>query len=115
MIGLKLPDYARLSPRVATVLGQNPSPFTGPGTNTYLLGTGHRPILLDTGQGVAIYPDLLARALKELSGAETRPNRADACPRRSYRRRPPSPRKIRRPENRPESARGRDMMSQPAR
>ncbi len=67
MIGLKLPDYARLSPRVATVLGQNPSPFTGPGTNTYLLGAGRRPILLDTGQGVAIYPDLLARALKELS------------------------------------------------
>jgi len=67
MIGLKLPDYARLSPRVATVLGQNPSPFTGPGTNTYLLGTGRRPILLDTGQGVAVYPELLARALKELS------------------------------------------------
>jgi len=67
MIGLKLPDYARLSPRVATVLGHNPSPFTGPGTNTYLLGTGRRPILLDTGQGVAVYPELLARALKELS------------------------------------------------
>ena len=70
MIGLKLPDYARLSPRVATVLGQNPSPFTGPGTNTYLLGTGRRPILLDTGQGVAVYPDLLARALKELSDTD---------------------------------------------
>jgi len=67
MIGLKLPDYVRLSPRVATVLGQNPSPFTGPGTNTYLLGIGRRPILLDTGQGVAVYPDLLARALRELS------------------------------------------------
>jgi endoribonuclease LACTB2 len=66
MIGLELPDYARLSPRVATVLGQNPSPFTGPGTNTYLLGTGRRPLLLDTGQGVAIYADLLTRALAEL-------------------------------------------------
>ena len=33
MIGMKLPDYARHSPRVATVLGHNPSPFTGPGTN----------------------------------------------------------------------------------
>jgi len=66
MIGLKLPDYARLSARVATVLGQNPSPFTGPGTNTYLLGKERRQMLLDTGQGAAVYPDLLARALAEL-------------------------------------------------
>src|SRR5271167_4513806 len=56
MIGLKMPDYSRISPRVATVLGQNPSPFTGPGTNTYIVGTSKRPILLDT-------------ALKELSGS----------------------------------------------
>ena len=65
MIGLNLPDSARLSRRVATVLGKNPSPFTGPGTNTYLIGVGRRPILLDTGQGVPIYPDLLACALRE--------------------------------------------------
>src|SRR5271167_903583 len=69
MIGLKMPDYSRITPRVATVLGQNPSPFTGPGTNTYIVGTSKRPLLLDTGQGVAIYPDLLETALKELSGA----------------------------------------------
>ena len=69
MIGLKMPDYSRITPRVATVLGQNPSPFTGPGTNTYIVGTSKRPILLDTGQGVAIYADLLEAALKELSGS----------------------------------------------
>ena len=69
MIGLKMPDYSRISPRGATVLGQNPSPFTGPGTNTYIVGTSKRPILLDTGQGVAIYPDLLETALKELSSS----------------------------------------------
>jgi len=67
MIGLKMPDYSRITPRVATVLGQNPSPFTGPGTNTYIVGTSKRPLLLDTGQGVAIYPDLLETALKELA------------------------------------------------
>jgi glyoxylase-like metal-dependent hydrolase (beta-lactamase superfamily II) len=70
MIGLKMPDYSRISPRVATVLGQNPSAFTGPGTNTYIVGTSKRPILLDTGQGVAIYVDLLEAALKELSGSK---------------------------------------------
>ena len=68
MIGLKMPDRARITPRVATVLGHNPNPFTGPGTNTYIVGVSKRPILLDTGQGVAIYADLLEAALKELSG-----------------------------------------------
>ena len=69
MIGMKLPDYARHSPRVATVLGHNPGPFTGPGTNTYLVGASARPILLDTGQGVPIWSDLLVAALKELCGS----------------------------------------------
>ncbi len=69
MIGLKMPDYSRITPRVATVLGQNPSPFTGPGTNTYIVGTSKRPLLLDTGQGVAIYIDLLEAAMKELSSS----------------------------------------------
>jgi ribonuclease/clavin/mitogillin len=71
MIGMKLPDYARHSGRVATVLGHNPSPFTGPGTNTWLIGTGDRPILLDTGQGVAIWAELLDSALHELFHADT--------------------------------------------
>jgi len=67
MMGLKLPDYARLSPRVATVLGHNPGPFTGPGTNTYIIGTGSRPILLDTGIGVTKWAELLPIGLRELS------------------------------------------------
>ncbi|HVA76326.1 MAG TPA: MBL fold metallo-hydrolase [Candidatus Binataceae bacterium] len=69
MIGMKLPDYARHSPRVATVLGHNPGPFTGPGTNTYIVGASRRPILLDTGQGVPIWADLLVEAMKELAHA----------------------------------------------
>ena len=67
MMGLKLPDYARLSPRVATVLGHNPGPFTGPGTNTYIVGTGRRPLLLDTGVGVPKWAELLPQGLRELS------------------------------------------------
>jgi ribonuclease/clavin/mitogillin len=67
MMGLKLPDYARLSPLVATVLGHNPGPFTGPGTNTYIIGTGERPILLDTGVGVAKWAELLPIGLRELA------------------------------------------------
>jgi endoribonuclease LACTB2 len=70
MIGMKLPDYARLSERVVTVLAHNPSPFTGPGTNTYLVGQGRRVLLLDTGQGVAIWAELLGGALRELCHAE---------------------------------------------
>jgi len=47
------------------VLGQNPGPFTGPGTNTYLIGTGKRPLLLDTGHGIPEYVPLLERALTD--------------------------------------------------
>ena len=42
MLGLDLPDVARWSDRVVVALGKNPSVFTGPGTNTYLVGTGAR-------------------------------------------------------------------------
>ncbi len=70
MIGLRMPDYARYSERVATVLGQNPSPFTGPGTNTYLIGTGCNRLLLDTGRGVDIWTALLTCALEGLCHAE---------------------------------------------
>jgi ribonuclease/clavin/mitogillin len=67
MIGLKLPDFTRHSQRVATVLGHNPGPFTGPGTNTYIVGAGGRPLLLDTGAGVPVYEEMLPEALKQLS------------------------------------------------
>jgi ribonuclease/clavin/mitogillin len=68
MIGLDMPDIAVWSERVTVVLGQNPGPFTGPGTNTYLIGTGSRPLLLDTGQGVPQYLPLLERAVFETRG-----------------------------------------------
>jgi len=64
MIGTTLPDIDVWSDRVTVALGQNPGLFTGPGTNTYLVGTGARRILLDTGSGVPAYPDVLARAIE---------------------------------------------------
>lgn len=71
MIGMQMPDAARWSERAAVVLGQNPGPFTGPGTNTYVVGTGRTRLLLDSGQGMEAYDDLLAGALRDLcDGAE---------------------------------------------
>ena len=63
--GTTLPDVDRWSDRVVVALGQNPSLFSGPGTNTYLVGTGKRRILVDPGQGVPAYLDVLERAMRE--------------------------------------------------
>ncbi len=69
MIGLTQPAVSVWSERVTVALGMNPGIFTGPGTNTYLIGTGRQRILLDTGQGRPEYVPVLERAL-EAAGAE---------------------------------------------
>jgi len=69
MLGMALPDVDRWSERVVVALGQNPGAFTGPGTNTYLVGTGRERILLDTGQGLPAYLPVLERALAEAGEA----------------------------------------------
>ena len=63
MLGMQMQDSERWSDRVFTALGQNPSAFTGPGTNTYLVGTGSRKILLDTGDGRPEFLPVLESAM----------------------------------------------------
>jgi glyoxylase-like metal-dependent hydrolase (beta-lactamase superfamily II) len=69
MLGLTQPPVGVWSQRVTVALGMNPSLFTGPGTNTYLVGTGRRRILVDTGQGKPEYLAVLEQAI-EACGAE---------------------------------------------
>lgn len=60
-----LESVSRLSPLVVRVLGQNPGPFTLQGTNTYLVGSGDKRILIDTGEpNIAKYVGELKTALE---------------------------------------------------
>jgi endoribonuclease LACTB2 len=62
----QFPRTAILTPKVHRVLGMNPGMFTGPGTNTYLVGMdGGAPLLLDTGSGVPEWATLLKGHLDE--------------------------------------------------
>ncbi|KAG9230002.1 putative metallo-beta-lactamase domain protein [Amylocarpus encephaloides] len=61
----KLEDVEQLSPRVIRVLGQNPGKFTLQGTNTYIVGTGEKRLIIDTGQGIPDWADLISSTLTD--------------------------------------------------
>ncbi len=64
MQGMTLPDVDVWSDRVTVALGQNPSAFAGPGTNTYLIGTGKERLLLDPGEGRETYLPILEDGMR---------------------------------------------------
>ncbi|KAF9769442.1 Atrochrysone carboxyl ACP thioesterase AgnL7 [Fusarium sp. DS 682] len=59
----QLPDVQQLSPRVIRILGQNAGKFTLQGTNTYIVGTGKERLIIDTGQGIREWADLVKSTL----------------------------------------------------
>ncbi|KAF3763203.1 metallo-beta-lactamase superfamily protein [Cryphonectria parasitica EP155] len=60
-----LEDVEHISPRVIRVLGQNPGKFTLQGTNTYIIGTGTERLIVDTGQGIPDWADLISAAVSK--------------------------------------------------
>ncbi|CAG9326156.1 LACTB2 [Blepharisma stoltei] len=52
---------SRLSSLVSLYPGFNPSIFTLEGTNTYIIGTGQKKILIDTGEGIPAWIENLSR------------------------------------------------------
>jgi len=61
----KIDDISRLSRLVVRVLGLNPGPFTLQGTNTYLVGAGRSRLLIDVGEDMPGYVELLHKVMEQ--------------------------------------------------
>jgi hypothetical protein len=61
---VQLDDVTQISPIVTRVLGLNPGQYTLQGSNIYVIGSGNRRILLDTGEGKPGFIPLLLQALQ---------------------------------------------------
>ncbi|KAK3370060.1 beta-lactamase-like protein [Podospora didyma] len=58
-----LADVEQITPRVMRILGQNAGKFTLQGTNTYIVGTGSRRLIIDTAQGIPEWADIISDTL----------------------------------------------------
>lgn len=61
----RLPPVTELSERVTRIMGMNPGPMTLGGTNTYLVGKGSKKALIDTGDGLDSFVDVLKQHVAE--------------------------------------------------
>ncbi|RAO66037.1 uncharacterized protein BHQ10_002049 [Talaromyces amestolkiae] len=61
----RLNDVEQITPRVLRVLGQNEGKFTLQGTNTYIIGTGSKRLIIDTAQGIPEWADLIESTLAD--------------------------------------------------
>jgi glyoxylase-like metal-dependent hydrolase (beta-lactamase superfamily II)/8-oxo-dGTP pyrophosphatase MutT (NUDIX family) len=57
-----------LSPHVARLTAPNPGPMTGPGTNSYLVGSGSRWVVIDPGPAIGAHVQALIEALPAAAG-----------------------------------------------
>ncbi|KAL2818705.1 beta-lactamase-like protein [Aspergillus cavernicola] len=60
-----IPEVSYLSNNVIRILGGNPGQMQLQGTNTYIVGTGSRRLLVDTGEGKPRWAQLISQLLKE--------------------------------------------------
>ncbi|HET9692916.1 MAG TPA: MBL fold metallo-hydrolase [Steroidobacteraceae bacterium] len=62
LVAARTGEAVRLASNLQRIVAPNPSPLTGPGTNTYVLGTGPAHIVIDPGPDDAAHLDRIVTA-----------------------------------------------------